>query len=134
MKKTAFIVCLLVLVLAFSISAFADESTNELYTYNKDDMKYTVDFSGSTFSDDEKDAIAQRLLGLTSDEVQTYGIMCSLFGHKYEESTVGVITHKVRTYAPRCLDETYDVKVCSRCDHQEQTIIASTYIICCPED
>lgn len=134
MKKTASIVFLLVLVLAFSICAFADESTNELYTYVKEGVEYTVDFSGASFSADKHDAIAQRLLGFADDKVQTYGLMCSLFGHKYEESTVGVITHKVRTYAPRCLDETYDVKVCSRCDHQEQTLIASTYIICCPEE
>ena len=134
MKKTVSVIMFLLLISAFSVCAFASDTTGSTYIYVKDGVEYTVDFSGSSFSQDKYEIIAQRLTGTADDEVETYGLMCTLFGHKYEESTVGVITHKVRTYAPRCKDDTYDVKICTRCDHQEQTLIASTYVICCPED
>lgn len=134
MKKIISVVMFFVLVFAFSVCAFASDSTASVYTYVKDGVEYTVDFSASSFSEDKRDAIAQRLLGLANDEVQTYGLMCTLFGHKYEESTISVITHKVYKYAPRCKDEAYDVKICTRCDYQEQTLITTSYIDCCPED
>lgn len=134
MKKIISVVMFFVLVSAFSVCAFASDSTASVYTYVKDGVEYTVDFSASSFSEDKRDAIAQRLLGLANDEVQTYGLMCTLFGHKYEESTISVITHKVYKYAPRCKDEAYDVKICTRCDYQEQTLITTSYIDCCPEE
>ena len=134
MKKIISVVIFFVLISVFSVCAFASDNTAGVYTYVKEGVEYTVDFSGASFSADKHDAIAQRLLGFADDKVQTYGLMCTLFGHKYEESTISVITHKVRTYAPRCKDEAYDVKICTRCDYQEQTLITTSYVDCCPED
>ncbi len=61
----------------------------------------------------------------------TYGLTCTLFGHKLESSTVSTITHKVRTTSPRCLRKTYNYKACTRCDFEESTLLSSTYIVCC---
>lgn len=134
MRKIVSVLMVFVLVSAFSVCAFASDNTASVYTYVKEGVEYTVDFSGASFSVDKHEVIAQRLLGLGEDEVQTYGLMCTLFGHKYEESTISVITHKVYKYAPRCKDEAYDVSVCTRCDYQEQTLITTSYIDCCPEE
>ena len=133
MKKIISVVMSFLMISLFSVCAFASDDNN-IYTYVNKGVEYTVDFSESSFSEEKREVIAQRLIGLIDDEVQTYGLMCSLFGHKLEEGTVGVITHKVRTYAPRCLDETYDVKSCTRCDYQEKTLVISIYVDCCPEE
>ncbi len=133
MKKFVSLIMIFLMFSAFSVCAFASDNS-DVYTYEKDGLEYTVYFSGTSFSEEKRDAIAQRLIGASDGEIQTYGLMCSLFGHKLEEDTVGVITHKVRTYAPRCLDETYEVKACTRCDYQEKTLIVGVYRDCCPED
>ena len=61
----------------------------------------------------------------------TYGLTCSLLGHKYEYTTVTMVTHKARATAPRCLQKKYDHGVCTRCDSQTNTLIGSSYIYCC---
>ena len=65
------------------------------------------------------------------DDTVTYGLMCTLFGHKLETSSAITITHNARTSAPRCLRRTYSVEACTRCDYTSQTLLASTYISCC---
>ena len=49
-------------------------------------------------------------------ESQTYGLTCTLFGHKLEASTVTKVTHKARATAPRCLQKKYTYQSCTRCD------------------
>ena len=69
--------------------------------------------------------------GVQDEDNSTYGLTCSLLGHKYEYTTVTTVTHKARTTAPRCLKKTYDHGVCTRCDSQTNTLIGSVYIACC---
>ena len=134
MKRIVSVAMFFVLISAFSVCAFASDNTSSVYTYVKEGVEYTVDFSDASFSADKHEVIAQRLLSLAEDEVQTYGLMCTLFGHKFETSEISVITHKVYQYAPRCKDEAYDVSICTRCDYQEQTLITTSYIDCCHEE
>ena len=61
----------------------------------------------------------------------TYGLTCTLLGHKLESSTVGVITHKVRATSPRCLKKVYDYEACTRCDYETSDLMSKTYIVCC---
>ena len=61
----------------------------------------------------------------------TYGLTCTLFGHKLESSVVSTITHKVRTTSPRCLEKTYTYESCTRCDYEKSTLITQEYITCC---
>ncbi len=69
--------------------------------------------------------------GEEKEGVATYGLTCTLFGHKIESSAVSTITHKVRTTSPRCLKKTYDYESCTRCDYEESTLKIQEYITCC---
>lgn len=69
--------------------------------------------------------------GEESEGIATYGLTCTLFGHKLESSTVKTVTHKARSTAPRCLQKTYDYESCTRCDYESSTLINQTYISCC---
>lgn len=65
------------------------------------------------------------------EENSTYGLTCTLFGHKTECTSVYTITHKVRATEPRCKKETYNYDECTRCDYSKATLIATEYIYCC---
>lgn len=65
------------------------------------------------------------------EEVSTYGILCTLFGHKLESSTTKTVEHKVASTSPRCLQKTYKVESCTRCDYSTKTLASSKYIVCC---
>lgn len=67
----------------------------------------------------------------TNEGVSSYGLTCTLLGHKLENSIVDVITHKASTTAPRCLKKTYEYSACTRCDYENATLIFSEYIFCC---
>lgn len=65
------------------------------------------------------------------DGATTYGLTCTLLGHKLEKSCVTTVTHKVRTTSPRCLQKTYDYEACTRCDYETSEVISTFYIVCC---
>lgn len=65
------------------------------------------------------------------DGATTYGLTCTLFGHKLESTTVTSVEHKVRTTSPRCLRKKYDYSACTRCDYEESTLLSTSYIVCC---
>lgn len=69
--------------------------------------------------------------GEEQEGVSTYGLTCTLFGHKTESTQVYRINHEVRTTSPRCLKKTYKYTACTRCDYEESTLISSAYIVCC---
>lgn len=69
--------------------------------------------------------------GDEKEGVATYGLTCTLLGHKLESTKVYKITHEVRTSAPRCLRKTYDYSTCTRCDYEESVLVSSIYIDCC---
>ena len=67
----------------------------------------------------------------TDDGASTYGLTCTLFGHKIEGTVVSAVTHKVSSTAPRCVRKTYDYEACTRCDYETSELIATEYIYCC---
>ena len=70
--------------------------------------------------------------GIEQNEgISTYGLTCTLLGHKLESSTVSTITHKVSSTAPRCLRKKYNYESCTRCDYENSTLISQQYIHCC---
>lgn len=69
--------------------------------------------------------------GEEQEGTATYGLTCTLLGHKIESSTVYKITHKARSTSPRCLKKTYNYESCTRCDYESSTLLTSTYIVCC---
>ena len=83
----------------------------------------------SIFTTEQQLNIAAKML--SESDSQTYGLMCTLFGHKYTTEYVTTVTHNASTTTPKCLSETWELKVCSRCEHTEGTVIDSYYINCC---
>ena len=69
--------------------------------------------------------------GEEQEGIATYGLTCTLLGHKIESSTVYKITHKVRSTSPRCQKKTYNYDACTRCDYEKSTLVSSAYIVCC---
>ena len=69
--------------------------------------------------------------GEEKDGIATYGLTCTLLGHKIESSTVTTITHKARSTSPRCLRKVYDYESCTRCDYETSALKSSSYIVCC---
>ena len=69
--------------------------------------------------------------GEEKEGTATYGLTCTLLGHKLESSIVYKINHEVRTTSPRCLKKTYAYDTCTRCDYENSTLIGSEYIACC---
>ena len=134
MKKTISILITTLIILS-SLTVFASATgNNEVYTYEVNNMTYSIEFEDDNFSDQKKEAISAKLIGIENATAVPANIWCDIFGHDLVSSTVTVTEHKVRTYAPRCLKHTYDVTACEDCDYSEQTLLASTYTNCCAED
>ena len=130
MKKSHIIlvicICLLFAVTVASVSA--EDNHNEAYDMNG----VTVCFeSDSQFNSDEQLRIADILIN-GNDEITPYGLSCFLFGHNYKTEIVTATKHKVNATAPRCLEEIYEVSVCSKCEDIQQTLLSSRYKNCCP--
>lgn len=87
-------------------------------------------FDADTTEDFREKFIANYFNG-EDDVATTYGLTCTLFGHKIETTSVTAVTHNVRTTAPRCRQETYSVDNCTRCDYNKSTLKNSIYIYCC---
>ena len=68
----------------------------------------------------------------TEDGTATYGLICTIIGHKIETSNTYTIQHKARATAPTCLKKIYKYEVCTRCDdYEKSTVLSSSYIYCC---
>ena len=134
MRKLSRTLAFVLVVSTLTTVWVAATGSTQQYTYQKDDIKYTVEFIETTLSTEQQEQVAYRLVYTEGTPTQTYGLMCTLFGHELTESKVGVITHKVFTYAPRCKREIYNVTICERCDYQTQTLSGTSYLDCCPEE
>ena len=134
MKKYSIALSCILIILTITTVWVSATDANTQYTYQMSDATYTVEFMETALSTERQERVAYRLIHEDDSNAQTNGLTCTLFGHKLTESTVSVITHKVRTYAPRCKREIYDVMVCERCDYQTQTLSTTRYILCCPEE
>ncbi len=132
-KYIRVLTCLLALLSATTVLESAAE-LNKQYTYQLENIEYTVEFLDDALTTEQQERAAYNLVYDAESSSQTYGLWCTLFGHEPKESTVGVITHKVRTYVPRCKQEIYDVTICEKCDYQTKTLSSTIYIDCCPED
>lgn len=69
--------------------------------------------------------------GEEKEGIATYGLTCTLLGHKIESSVVSTVTHKVRSTSPRCLKKYYNYESCTRCDYESSVLISQEYISCC---
>ena len=124
----ALIMAVVSLFCVMSVSAGAegvDEGTVAV-TVNE-----TVFIFDADTTEEFRDKFIENYFNGEDDSTTAYGLTCTLFGHKIETTTVAAVTHKVRTTAPRCRREIYDVDNCTRCDYTKSTMTSSSYIACC---
>ncbi len=127
MKKIISLVMVVVsLFMIMSVSASAENTNENTIIVNEtefifdDNMSedFRNKFIADYFSDNEEDAV-------------TYGLICTLFGHKLETGVIQVVTHKDKATDPRCLREIFDTEACTRCDYTNKELITASYISCC---
>ena len=129
MKKL--LVIMLRAILAINCAAFSVGDGS--YDYTIDDAHITVEFdSDSALSAEKQQQIADHMV-YGDDGASTYA-WCWLTGHDYVTERVITIEHKVYAESPRCVKRTYSVETCTKCDHLEETLVSTVYIICCPEE
>ncbi len=129
MKKLLSMILVIVMCVTLCIGASASGASENVIVI--DNVEVIFD-STSTLSTVEKQAIAAYLVCGDSD-VQTYNLMCTLFGHQNTTEYVTTITHCAQEQSPRCLRKIWEVNTCTRCDSSvESTVIGKQYIDCCP--
>ena len=128
-KITKIIAFILIAVFAVVPVTHASDHT---YIYQSGNIEITITHAG--LSEEKLLYIAQLLeSGETKVDSQTYGLTCTLFGHKLVTSTSEVITHMVYDSYPHCKRECYNVTSCERCDYMETELISTSAVGCCVE-
>lgn len=130
MKKVLTLLFATILILCACLSSSADQSIGNVYEF--EDQTIIFDAS-SAFSVEEQQRIAEIIVN-PKNETSTYGLTCTLFGHKNTSETVVSITHCAKANSPRCLQELFAVTTCSRCGESTVERTGYSYITCCPED
>ncbi len=129
MKKIiAFALTMVFILSAFSINAYAQTNSVEITTAEGERMEIIFE---DGVSEDFKAKAISHFSGECDEDASTYGLMCTLFGHKIEKSTTVNIVHNARTSAPKCLRRTWLVEACTRCDYTNTTLQTTEYIYCC---
>ena len=127
MKKIISLVMVVVsLFLVMSVSASAENTNENTVIVNETEFIFDADTS-----DDFRNKVIADYFNENEENATTYGLICTLFGHKLETGVIQVVTHKVRSTDPRCLRERFDTEACTRCDYTNQELISSSYISCC---
>jgi hypothetical protein len=129
MKKiiTLTIAILISILSCVTVSAIKSEMT--VITIDNVDVEFAAN---SSLTDEQKLNIAEKLvLGNEYKSIESYGLACTLFGHKYTTENVTTIDHCVSSTQPRCLQSIWEVSICSRCDDTVETLSYQTYIYCC---
>lgn len=127
MKKINIILVICLSLVIMTVPASAVEIQGNIYTEQNATVMFDAD---SSFTLEEQQHITE-LLVYGEDTTNPYGLSCTLFGHNYESEIVTLINHRVRTTAPRCLEEKYKVSKCSKCGDTQQTLLSASYINCC---
>ena len=128
--KRIFALTIAILISVFScVNASAIESEMTVITIDNVDVEFS---QNSLLTNEQKQNVAEKLvLGNDYKAIESYGLTCTLFGHKYTTETAITVTHCVSSTAPRCLQQHWNIAVCSRCDNTEQTLVSQAYIHCC---
>ena len=132
MKKiTKMLALLIAMVFAFASTVNATDTT---YIYQEDNIEITITHSG--LSEEKLFRIAQLLIsGESVIDAQTYGLMCTLFGHKLVTTGDEVVTHMVYETYPHCERKYYETTTCERnnCNYAEVELLVTEAIGCCVE-
>lgn len=128
MKKIVSLVLIVVsLFSVLSISVYGENVNENEVTVTVDGTEFIFD---ANTSEEFRDKAINHYFN-HDDGAAPYGLICTLFGHKIESSVIIAVKHNVRATSPKCLEETYNVETCSRCDYVNSTLLGATYIVCC---
>lgn len=127
MKTKRFISLILTLVLFIGVFAIP---TSAGHIHEAGEIEVIIE------NDELSDEMKEKIIAYYTDDNHdddstTYGLTCTLLGHKLETTATTTVTHKVSPTAPRCLKKVYNHSACTRCDYQTSTLHSSTYIHCC---
>lgn len=128
------LICLFAFAICFTLAqrAYASQAT-QIYVYDMDEHVVEVTFNeNSNFNIEQQQWIADILVNDTLP-IQSRA-WCWLTGHNYISDAVTVTTHEARVLSPRCLEETYEVTTCSKCNYYAEDLLGAEYIFCCPEE
>jgi len=130
MKKNIKILSLLLaMIFAFSSTLYA---TDIFYTYREGNIEIKITHSG--FSEEKLLHIVQlHMSEANTNDTQTYGLMCTLFGHKLITTQDEVIRHMVYDTYPCCERELYRTTTCERnnCNYAEIELLSTSKVGCC---
>ena len=100
------------------------------YVYRENNIEIQITHAG--LSEEKLHLI---VYSLTSEEpnAQTYGLMCTLFGHKLVVTSNKVVTHMVYDTYPHCKLEYYQTTLCERnnCNYAEIELLSVESVGCC---
>lgn len=126
-RFTRIIAFFMLIVFVLAPLTYASTAT---YVYVADNVEVEVTHSGLT--EEKLLYIAQTLAGeKNNSETQTYGLTCTLSGHKLVGTINTVTTHMVYDTYPYCERKTYESNVCERCDYMETELISTSSVGCC---
>lgn len=128
-KLTKIFALLLAMVFAF---APAIHAANATYTYHNGNTEVCITHDG--LSEEKLLQLAQLLAtGETNSDMQAYGLVCTLFGHKLVTTTSDVTTHMVYETYPHCEVKHYRTTLCERnnCNYAETELLSTENIGCC---
>lgn len=124
----SFVLVVVSLFSVMSISAYAEETPENTVIVTVNETMFVFD---SNTSEEFRTKAIAHYFNHNDNNTVAYGLTCTLLGHKLESSVITATQHKVRATDPRCLRETYNTEVCSRCDYTNSVLIGSAYITCC---
>ncbi|MBR5514998.1 MAG: hypothetical protein IKU52_02205 [Clostridia bacterium] len=129
MKKTVLIILSLALLCYYSFSIHAQ---NNQFSYEFYFNKCEIVVCGN-INESEAYIIAYTIY--CNENGISYPAICSpcdISGHYYKYSTVTSKTHRVYSSSPRCLLNTYNVTICTKCSSTlSKSLIESERIVCC---
>ncbi len=132
MKTKRFLALLMVLAISVSLFVIPTSAAETENVNNHDHIE--IYFEDENLSEEFKAKATAYFLNNgenAEDESATYGLTCTLFGHKIKTTTTHIYTHKVKATSPRCIRETYAYDKCERCDYENSVLLSTVYISCC---
>lgn len=128
-KLTKIFALLLAMVFAF---APAIHATNATYTYHNGNTEVRITHDG--LSEEKLLQLAQLLAtGETNSDMQAYGLVCTLFGHKLVSTESQITRHMVYDTYPCCKRECYETTICERnnCNYADTELLSVERVGCC---
>ena len=128
-KLTKIFALLLAMVFAF---APAIHAANTTYTYQVNNIEVRITHDG--LNEEKLLQLAQFLAkGENNGDMQAYGLMCTLFGHKLVSTENQVVTHMVFDTYPHCEAKFYTTVLCERnnCNYAETELNSVETVGCC---